>query len=157
MEHHRAVQAARVAAWKVSLGQQEGEAGMAGGGAGYYGGTAGEKIVHHHTNDCYRNASIHQHSGDWEYFMWGSNCFDSSGTNSYQYNGHTTSTDDDEWSRAIVRSDGPETGIILRNRCGMFPVIGDSHQWQYDIESFIFLRWMGISGWKYCEYRLAAG
>ena len=85
------------------LGQQEGEAGMAGGGAGYYGGTAGEKIVHHHTNDCYRNASYTPTFGDWEYFMWGSNCFDSSGTNSYQYNGHTTSTDDDEWSRAIVR------------------------------------------------------
>ena len=85
------------------LGQQEGEAGMAGGGAGYYGGTAGEKIVHHHTNDCYRSVSYTPTFGDWEYFMWGSNCFDSSGTNSYQYNGHTKSTDDDEWSRAIVR------------------------------------------------------
>ena len=52
------------------LGQQEGEAGMAGGGAGYYGGTAGEKIVHHHTNDCYRNASYTPTFGDWEYFMW---------------------------------------------------------------------------------------
>ena len=85
------------------LGQQEGEAGMAGGGAGYYGGTAGEKIVHHHTNDCYRNASYTPTFGDWEYFMWGTNCFDSSGINSYQYCGHTKSTDDDEWNRAIVR------------------------------------------------------
>ena len=37
VEHHRAVQAARVAAWKVSSGSRKGS-GYGRGGAGYYGG-----------------------------------------------------------------------------------------------------------------------
>ena len=35
----------------------EGEAGGAGGGGGYRGGTAGERILHHHTESCYRDSS----------------------------------------------------------------------------------------------------
>ncbi len=98
------------------LGQQEGEAGMAGGGAGYYGGTAGEKIVHHHTNDCYRDASYTPTFGDWEYFMWGSNCFDSANINSCQYNGHTVGDDEDGWSRAIVRVGWARNGNYPEDR-----------------------------------------
>ena len=74
-----------------------------GGGGGATGGNAGKAVFHHHVDGCYQDLSYTPTFGDWEYFMWGTNCFDSSGTNSYQYNGHTTSTDDDEWSRAIVR------------------------------------------------------
>ena len=74
-----------------------------GGGGGATGGNAGKAVFHHHVDGCYQDLSYKPTFGDWEYFMWGTNCFDSSDTNSYQYNGHTTSTDDDEWSRAIVR------------------------------------------------------
>lgn len=35
-----------------------GQAGMAGGGAGYQGGTAGERLVHHHTSACDTSRSI---------------------------------------------------------------------------------------------------
>lgn len=35
----------------------DGEPGGAGGGGGYRGGAAGERIVHHHTNSCYRDSS----------------------------------------------------------------------------------------------------
>ena len=98
------------------LGRQEGEAGMAGGGAGYYGGTAGEKIVHHHTNDCYRDASYTPTFGDWEYFMWGTNCFDSANINSWQYDGHTVGDDEDGWSRAIVRVGWARNGNYPEDR-----------------------------------------
>ena len=103
MEHHRAVQAARVAAWKVSSGSRkekrvwpEAEPDIM------------EEPPERRSCITIRMTAIemlliHQHSEIGNIFMWGSNCFDSSGTNSYQYNGHTTSTDDDEWSRAIVR------------------------------------------------------
>lgn len=35
----------------------DGEPGGAGGGGGYRGGAAGERIIHHHTNSCYRDSS----------------------------------------------------------------------------------------------------
>ena len=104
------------------LGQQEGEAGMAGGGAGYYGGTAGEKIVHHHTNDCYSIASYTPTFGDWEYFMWGHSCFDSSGTNSYQYGGHTS--DDDDYSTCTVRVGWARECHIVENKVNWWNVSG---------------------------------
>ena len=104
------------------LGQQEGEAGMAGGGAGYYGGTAGEKIVHHHTNDCYSIASYTPTFGDWEYFMWGHSCFDSSGTNSYQYGGHTS--DDDDYSTCTVRVGWSRECHIVENKANWWNVSG---------------------------------
>ena len=104
------------------LGQQEGEAGMAGGGAGYYGGTAGEKIVHHHTNDCYSIASYTPTFGDWEYFMWGHSCFDSSGTNSYQYDGHTS--DDDDYSTCTVRVGWARECHIVENKVNWWNVSG---------------------------------
>ena len=74
-----------------------------GGGGGATGGNAGKAVFHHHVDGCYQDLSYTPAFGNWEYFMCGTNCFDSSGTNSYQYNGHTKSTDDDEWNRAIVR------------------------------------------------------
>lgn len=83
--------------------RSEGEAGMAGGGAGYFGGTAGEKIIHHHTDDCYRDVSYTPTFGDWDYFMWGTNCYDGGNITSTQYNGHTHDYDDDEDAAHIVR------------------------------------------------------
>ena len=86
----------------VIRNRQNGEDGMAGGGAGYFGGTAGEKIVHHHTNACYRDASYSPGLGNWEYFIRGKNCYANEIRYSSQYYGHTKS--DDGYSCVIVRA-----------------------------------------------------
>lgn len=51
--------------------ESSGEDGMAGGGAGYRGGSAGEKIVHSHTNQCYREAAYTPALGSWEHYVTG--------------------------------------------------------------------------------------
>ena len=56
-------------------GESSGQAGMAGGGAGYLGGCAGEKIVHYHTNQCYKDASYTPPFGQWEYYVDGHDCY----------------------------------------------------------------------------------
>ncbi len=79
----------------VIRSRQTGEDGMAGGGAGYFGGTAGEKIVHHHTNTCYRDTSYTPGLGNWEYYIRGKNCYADEIRFSSQYYGHTTNDDGD--------------------------------------------------------------
>lgn len=85
----------------VIRNRQTGEDGMAGGGAGYFGGTAGEKIVHRHTNACYNDASYTPGFGNWEYFVHGGGCY-SDKISSTGYNGHTN--DDEDYSRIVVRA-----------------------------------------------------
>ncbi len=51
--------------------ESNGEDGMAGGGAGYLGGSAGEKIVHTHTNQCYKEAAYTPALGSWEHYVTG--------------------------------------------------------------------------------------
>lgn len=48
---------------------REGENGMAGGGGGYQGGSSGERIVHYHTAECYRETSYTPELGNWQYFV----------------------------------------------------------------------------------------
>lgn len=76
----------------------DGESGMAGGGAGYQGGCAGEKIVHHHTNDCYVDASYTPAFGSWDGTVDGFDCYADSNTKTRGY-AHTK--DDDP--RHVIR------------------------------------------------------
>lgn len=85
----------------VILNRQTGEDGMAGGGAGYYGGTAGEKIVHRHTNTCYREASYTPGLGNWDYMGYGYSCYHDE-VSPTGYSGHTN--DDYDYSFVIVRA-----------------------------------------------------
>lgn len=76
----------------------DGESGMAGGGAGYQGGCAGEKIVHHHTNDCYVDASYTPAFGSWDGTVDGFDCYADTNTKT-KGNAHTR--DDDP--RHVIR------------------------------------------------------
>ena len=76
----------------------DGESGMAGGGAGYQGGCAGEKIVHHHTNDCYVDASYTPAFGSWDGTVDGFDCYADTNTKTKGY-AHTR--DDDP--RHVIR------------------------------------------------------
>ena len=76
----------------------DGESGMAGGGAGYQGGCAGEKIVHHHTNDCYVDASYTPAFGSWDGKVDGFDCYADTNTKTKGY-AHTR--DDDP--RHVIR------------------------------------------------------
>lgn len=76
----------------------DGESGMAGGGAGYQGGCAGEKIVHHHTNDCYVDASYTPAFGSWDGKVDGFDCYADDNTKTRGY-AHTK--DDDP--RHVIR------------------------------------------------------
>ena len=68
-----------------------GQDGMAGGGAGYRGGSAGEKIVHHHTNGCYRDASYTPAFGNWQYFVGANDAY----SNTYTATSARSHTKDD--------------------------------------------------------------
>lgn len=100
----------------------DGESGMAGGGAGYQGGCAGEKIVHHHTSACYQDLSYTPQFGNWQYHVWGSGCYSSTGTNSYQYNGHTTN--DFDYSTCAVRIGWSRECHIVENRANWWNTSG---------------------------------
>lgn len=76
----------------------DGESGMAGGGAGYQGGCAGEKIVHHHTNDCYVDASYTPAFGSWDGKVDGFDCYADSNTKT---SGYAHTKDDDP--RHVIR------------------------------------------------------
>ncbi len=78
----------------------DGETGMAGGGAGYQGGCAGEKIVHHHTNDCYVDASYTPAFGSWDGKVDGFDCYSDNNTKTKGY-AHTKGEDPDP--RHIIR------------------------------------------------------
>lgn len=76
----------------------DGESGMAGGGAGYQGGCAGEKIVHHHTNDCYVDASYTPAFGSWDGKVDGFDCY---ADNNTKTSGNAHTKDDDP--RHVIR------------------------------------------------------
>lgn len=76
----------------------DGESGMAGGGAGYQGGCAGEKIVHHHTNDCYVDASYTPAFGSWDGKVDGFDCY---ADNNTKTSGYAHTKDDDP--RHVIR------------------------------------------------------
>ena len=76
----------------------DGESGMAGGGAGYQGGCAGEKIVHHHTNACYVDASYTPAFGNWEGHADG---FDDYAGNYTKTDAYSHTKDDDP--RHVIR------------------------------------------------------
>ena len=76
----------------------DGESGMVGGGAGYQGGCAGEKIVHHHTNDCYVDASYTPAFGSWDGKVDGFDCYADSNTKT---SGYAHTKDDDP--RHVIR------------------------------------------------------
>lgn len=76
----------------------DGESGMAGGGAGYQGGCAGEKIVHHHTNACYVDASYTPAFGSWEGHADG---FDDYAGNYTKTDAYSHTKDDDP--RHVIR------------------------------------------------------
>lgn len=76
----------------------DGESGMAGGGAGYQGGCAGEKIVHHHTNDCYVDASYTPAFGSWDGKVDGFDCY---AENNTKTSGYAHTKDDDP--RHVIR------------------------------------------------------
>ena len=76
----------------------DGESGMAGGGAGYQGGCAGEKIVHHHTNDCYVDASYTPAFGSWDGKVDGFDCYADRNTKT---SGYAHTKDDDP--RHVIR------------------------------------------------------
>lgn len=81
----------------ISSGQH-GEDGMAGGGAGYQGGCAGEKIVHHHTNECYVDASYTPAFGSWDGKVDGFDCY---AENNTKTRGYAHTKDDDP--RHVIR------------------------------------------------------
>lgn len=76
----------------------DGESGMAGGGAGYQGGSAGEKIVHHHMNACYVDASYTPAFGSWEGHADG---FDDYAGNYTKTDAYSHTKDDDP--RHVIR------------------------------------------------------
>ena len=92
----------------------DGQDGMAGGGAGYLGGSAGERIVHHHTNECYRDASYTPAFGNWQHFVYANDSYSNTYT-ATSVGGHTT--DDNNtyhviragWSRPHWAADGWNT------------------------------------------------
>lgn len=108
----------------VIQSRQAGEDGMAGGGAGYYGGTSGEKIVHHHTNACYKDGSYTPEFGNWDHYMWGFSCFGSDNTNSYQYNGHTKSEEDFDYSSCVVRVGWATECHVVENKANWWNTSG---------------------------------
>lgn len=77
----------------------KGESGMAGGGAGYQGGYAGEKIVHTHTNKCYADASYTPAFGSWAGRVDGFDCYANEFTKT-QGKSHTNDGDD---PRHVIR------------------------------------------------------
>ena len=103
-------------------GNGSGENGMAGGGGGNIGGKQGTAVVHHHSSSCYQDLSYTPAFGNWESHMWGHSCFDSSGINSYQYNGHTS--DDDDYSTCTVRVGWSRECHIVENKANWWNVSG---------------------------------
>ncbi len=93
-----------------------------GGGGGATGGNAGKAVFHHHVDGCYQNLSYTPTLGNWEAHMWGHSCFDSSGINSYQYNGHTS--DDDDYSTCTVRVGWSRECHIVENKANWWNVSG---------------------------------
>lgn len=93
----------------------DGESGMAGGGAGYQGGCAGEKIVHHHTNECYVDASYTPAFGSWDGKVDGFDCYAENNTKTSGY-AHTKGEDPDP--RHIIRVGWASYAYSLWNLSG---------------------------------------
>ena len=103
--------------WRGVTKNSDRQDGMAGGGAGYLGGSAGERIVHHHTNECYRDASYTPAFGNWQHFVYANDSYSNTYT-ATSVGGHTT--DDNNtyhviragWSRPYWAADGWNTRDI---------------------------------------------